>query len=73
MDALLCSRCKKYKTCLKICPKVEKQLPKMSEGVLPHTILLDPNIMDNAIVINDGVGAFRNDISGRKRKKRGED
>jgi len=45
----------------------------MSEGVLPHTILLDPNIMDNAIVINDGVGAFRNDISGRKRKKRGED
>lgn len=36
-----CQTCKKYKTCTQICPKLEKLLPKMTDGyIIPLSEIL---------------------------------
>jgi uncharacterized protein YlaI len=49
MDAsffVSCETCEKKPTCTRICPELEKTLPKPGTGRLKHEFSFDPHVLD---------------------------
>ncbi len=54
-----CFKCKQRNECKMICKRIEKKLPKMGEGVLPHTITLNGDYMDRVVYFDDKINVYK--------------